>query len=156
MTIKHKVITVGRRKPSDEQPAAPAAGAVDPAVVAAVIAMLQSGAVSIPAAAAAAPAVELPQDEADEAEAAETIRRNEERAKTAEALVSDLIPLIMQPRHVEVLEWIAMSRRVSVPQAITQILRAAIASELPNFREWKGGGGGSTKNPDTLARLRNP
>lgn len=106
------------------------------------------------AGAPAAPASDLPDDKEDEARAAQTIRENEEAIKAIETMAEDILPHLMQPRHLEVFNWIMAAKRVGRAELIRQILRAEVARELPNYREWQGKGGGSTKNAATMAAMR--
>lgn len=72
------------------------------------------------------------------------------RMQTADELAGDLVPLIMQARHKEVFDWLCAAYGVSPAALITQIVRAEIARQTPNYREAKGAGGKSSRNLDTL------
>lgn len=98
------------------------------------------------------PAVELPDDPEDEAAAAETIRQNEAKIAEVEQMATDLLPHIMEPRHLEVFRW--MTGNLSNAAALRQIIRSAVAAQTPNWREAKNGFAGSTKNPATLAAIK--
>lgn len=94
-------------------------------------------------------------DAADEAAALETIATNEAHAREADPIVAELLPLIMQDRHLIVFKWLAASRGVSDAELIRQVVRAAVALETPNWREATSGKvGGSTKSAATMAALR--
>lgn len=88
-------------------------------------------------------------DDAAEREAVAQLER-EATAKRGEVreLVQRLIPLIMQPRHMEVFRWISGD---SPEVAITQILRNEIMRRTPDYREAMGGGGKSSRNLEALA-----
>jgi len=72
------------------------------------------------------------------------------RMQTADELAAALVPLIMQARHKEVFDWLCAAYGVSPAALITQIVRAEIARQTPNYREAKGAGGKSSRNLDTL------
>lgn len=98
------------------------------------------------------PAEDLPEDKEDEAAAAETIRQNEAKLVEIEQMATDLLPHIMEPRHLEVFRW--MTGNLSNAAALRQIVRSAVAAQTPNWREAKNGFSGSTKNPATLDALK--
>jgi hypothetical protein len=98
------------------------------------------------------PAEELPEDPEDEAAAAETIRENEAKIAEIEQMATDLLPHIMEPRHLEVFRW--MTGNLSNAAALRQIIRTAVAAQTPNWREAKNGFAGSTKNPATMAQIK--
>lgn len=109
-----------------------------------------AGAAAVPA----KPVPELPDDPQDEAAARAVIAENERQLQLANALSEELLTMIMQPRHLEVFNWLANVRGVSGADLMRQILRAEIARETPNWREAQGKGGGSTKSAATLAALK--
>lgn len=98
------------------------------------------------------PAEELPDDPEDEAAAAETIRENEAKIAEIEQMATDLLPHIMEPRHLEVFRW--MTGDMPNAAALRQIVRTAVAAQTPNWREAKNGFAGSTKNPATMAAIK--
>ena len=93
-------------------------------------------------------------EEADERGALETIRENEAHAREIEPLAAELIPKLMQERHLIVFRWLAFARGVSQSELLRQIVRAEVARETPNWREAQGMGGKSTKSAQTMAALR--
>lgn len=97
------------------------------------------------------PSEELPDDPEDEKAAAETIRENEAKIAEIEQMATELLPHIMEPRHLEVFRW--MTGNLSNAAALRQIIRSAVAAQTPNYREAKNGFSGSTKNPATIASL---
>lgn len=108
---------------------------------------------------AAAPPVIQPQvpeydEAADEAAALETIRENEAHAREIEPLAAELIPQLMQERHLIVFRWLAVARGVSEAELLRQIVRSEVARETPNWREAQGMGGKSTKSAATMAALK--
>lgn len=119
----------------------------------AAVAAVTGGAVS-----AAPPSPEVqepPYDEAaDEAAALETIRENEAHAREIEPLAAELIPQLMQERHLIVFRWLALARGVSEAELLRQIVRSEVARETPNWREAQGMGGKSTKSAATMAALK--
>lgn len=129
-------------------------------IAAAVAAALQAaGVVAIdPAKFPPKPEVEttdnLPADAAEEAEIAAVEADHREKDRSADLLVNDLIPLIMQERHLLVFRWLAAARGVSQGELLRQIVRNEIARETPNWREAQGKGGKSTKSAATMARLK--
>ena len=108
----------------------------------------------VPAAPAPAQQSELPPDPADEAAAKASIEENERHHQEAEAVAAELLPMVMEPRHRVVFDWVAQSRGVSSATLIRQTLRSLVALETPNWREAQGKGGSSTKNANTMAALR--
>lgn len=88
------------------------------------------------------------------AEAAEMKTEREAKAKedqSAEQLIDDLIPLILQERDLVVLKWMIEATGQSRVALFTQILRGAIIKERVNHREAMGGGGASSKNLEALS-----
>lgn len=71
--------------------------------------------------------------------------------KSAEDLLDDLIPLILQARDMEVFNWMIKATGQSRVAIVTQILRGAIIKERSNHREAMGGGGASSKDSEALA-----
>lgn len=109
------------------------------------------------AAVPAEPEVQEPEydEAADEAAALETIEANEAQARAVEPIVAELLPLIMQERHLIVFRWLARERGVSDAELIRQVVRATVALETPNWREATSGKiSGSTKSAATMAALR--
>lgn len=103
------------------------------------------------------PVVQEPEydEAADEAAALETIEANEAQARAVEPIVAELLPLIMQERHLIVFRWLARERGVSDAELIRQVVRATVALETPNWREATSGKiSGSTKSAATMAALR--
>lgn len=103
------------------------------------------------------PVVQEPEydEAADEAAALETIEANEAQARAVEPIVAELLPLIMQERHLVVFRWLARERGVSDAELIRQVVRATVALETPNWREATSGKiSGSTKSAATMAALR--
>lgn len=70
------------------------------------------------------------------------------RAARVQALVSELLPLIMQARHLEVFRWAAGGQE---GRALTEVMRAHVARITPDYREAKGGGGASSRNVEALS-----
>lgn len=103
---------------------------------------------------AQAPPLQEPEPETANPDAAdmEEIRRSEaeqrERSEHVDELVRALIPLIMQPRHLEVFIWFSGDNWSA---SVTQILRAEVARRMPDYREAKGGGGSSSRNIEALS-----
>lgn len=91
---------------------------------------------------------------ADEAGALETIKENEARAREIEPLAAELIPQLMQERHLIVFRWLAAQRGITEAGLLRQIVRNAVALETPNWREAQGKGGSSTKSAATMAALK--
>lgn len=103
----------------------------------------------------AAEVIEPTYDEAaDELAAIETIKANEAHAREVEPIISELLPRLMQERHLIVFRWLATARGVSEAELLRQIVRATVALETPNWREAQGMGGKSTKSVATMAALR--
>lgn len=117
----------------------------------AAVAAVQAMGLTSPASSRPSKAEELPDDPEDEAAAAETIRENEAKIAEIEQMATDLLPHIMEPRHLEVFRW--MTGNLSNAAALRQIIRSAVAAQTPNYREAKNGFSGSTKNPATIASL---
>ncbi len=117
----------------------------------AAVAAVQAMGLTAPPAKPAKPSEELPDDPEDDAAAAETIRQNEEKIAQIEQMATDLLPHIMEPRHLEVFRW--MTGDMPNALALRQIIRTAVAAQTPNFREATKGYSGSTKNPATIASL---
>lgn len=108
---------------------------------------------------AAASPVTTPQEPeydeaADEAAAIETIKENEAHARAIEPLAAEIIPQLMQERHLIVFRWLALARGVSEAELLRQIVRSEVARETPNWREAQGMGGKSTKSAATMAALK--
>lgn len=93
-------------------------------------------------------------DSTADAEIAAVEKQHEARLMTAEELTTQLLPLIMQKRHLDVIEWLATARECSIAQCVVQILRAEVSRELPNYREAHGAGGASTKSAATMAKIK--
>lgn len=74
-----------------------------------------------------------------------------QRLQSADELAALLLPLVMQARHRVVFDWMCQSNGVTPAQAITQIIRAEVARQTPDWREAQGGGGTSSKNLEVLA-----
>lgn len=130
---------------------------VDIATIAAQAAVAAVQAMGIAPATVSTPtkkAEELPDDPEDEAAAAATIRENEEKTAAIEQMATDILPHIMEPRHLEVFKWMAQGSSNAV--ALRAVVRQSVSAALPNYREATRGGmsGGSTKNPATLAQLK--
>lgn len=94
---------------------------------------------------------ELADDAAEEAAARAVIEQNEKAAAEIEAMADELIPHLMQARHLVVFQWSARARGVTVGGLLRQIVRAHVASETPSFREAQGGGGNSSRNIEVLS-----
>lgn len=88
------------------------------------------------------------EDELEAAAVAELEKQNAAKQGEVRELVERLIPLIMQPRHLEVFRWISGN---NPERAITLILRNEIMRRTPDYREAMGGGGGSSRNLEALA-----
>lgn len=94
-------------------------------------------------------------DAADEAAALETIATNEAHARDADPIAAELLPLIMQERHLIVFRWLAQERGVSEAELLRQVVRATVALETPNWRlATQGKMGGSTKSAAVMAQMR--
>lgn len=107
--------------------------------------------------AAAVPVTQEPEydEAADEAAALQTIEENEAHSREADPIAAELLPLIMQERHLIVFRWLAQERGVSEAELLRQVVRATVASETPNWRlATQGKMGGSTKSAAVMAKLR--
>lgn len=123
----------------------------------AVAAALAAAGVGSAAPAAASPQQQksdLPEDKEDEAAARASIAANERKMEEVNVIAAEILPQIMQPRHLIVFKWLAQQRGVSEADLMRQVLRAEVARETPNWREAQGLGGASTKNAATMARLK--
>lgn len=89
----------------------------------------------------------------DQAEIRRAEQEQKANAARAEELIQELIPLIMQPRHMEVFAW--MTGGDWLP-AVVRILRAEIQRMTPDYREAKGGGGNSSRNLEALSERLTP
>lgn len=97
-----------------------------------------------------------PEETADASDLAEIKRSEEERRQQderANELVKELIPLIMQPRHLEVFKWAAGNAWVAM---VTLVLRAEVKRLLPDYREAQGKGGSSSRNLEALSERLTP
>lgn len=113
-----------------------------------------------PQTAAAEPARIKPSDlddegKADAEEAAEIqaqARRARETAEHANALVKELIPLIVRERHVPVYNWLKGSGTDA--DLLRNLLAASLAKALPKFREAHGQASASSTNIELLTDTR--
>ena len=127
-------------------------------IVAALVAQTVSAAIQTQGG-AQAPSTVSPDEEPVEDDAAEEAaiaaqkqEQAREHARMVE-LVAELLPMVIAPRHQPVFEWLAAGHGDHA-RAITVILRAEIMRVLPAFREAKGLGGSSTKNPEKLQEMK--
>lgn len=99
--------------------------------------------------------VSEPQEDDAAENAAIAAQQEEQKRQHArmQELVAELLPMVIAPRHQPVFDWLAEGHGDHA-RAITVILRAEIMRVLPAFREAKGMGGSSTKNPEKLAAMK--
>lgn len=77
--------------------------------------------------------------------------KHEQRMQSADELATLLIPLIMQPRHKAVFDWLCRASGGTAAAVITSIVRAEVARQTPAWREANGGGGTTSRNLEALA-----
>lgn len=98
----------------------------------------------------AAPSEETPpEDDGDK----EVIRSDAEHAARDQAraaeLARELIPLILQPRHLDTFNWMAGGGEAV--RVVQMAVRNAVQKAMPDYREAMGKGGGSSRNLEALA-----
>lgn len=113
-------------------------------------AAIQGVAAASPAAPVAAPAEAEGEDAEDEEAARRSVAEQEAKIAALGEAVEEIIPQIMQPRHLEVWRFMMASRQLTAPELLRQIIRAEVARVTPDFREWRGGGGSSSRNIEAL------
>lgn len=147
------------RAASDSQ-----AGAIDiQAIVAAAVA--QAVAQTIATMQPAAPVIDakaiakaqngdLENDEGEELTIAQEQAAQREKKARIDDLVGELLPLLMQERHRVVFDWYARKNGQGPAATLLQMVRTEVARLTPGWREDQGMGGKTTKDPETMARLK--
>lgn len=116
------------------------------AAQAAVAAVAAMGA-QAPAAAPEEPEVD---DVAEDRAARASIEENERKAAQIAAMAEDLIPELMQERHLIVFKWAAQQSGLTVGGLLRQVVRTFVASKTNDWREAQGAGGSSSRNLEGL------
>ena len=92
-------------------------------------------------------------DDPEEQAAIESDAERERRkAARIDELVRELLPLLMQERHLIVFDWMAGTDDYG--RTLQKIVRQVIAAQTPLHREAMGKGGSSTKSAATMDRLK--
>ncbi len=92
------------------------------------------------------------EDKPDPPARAEELRKRREREAVEDAAAGETIAHLMDPRHKEIFDWLCQvqgGKRAA--QLLKEILRSAMIRERVAYREYKGGGGNSSRNLATLA-----
>lgn len=98
------------------------------------------------------PAPEVESDIYDEVkegrEMREARKQQAETMRKADQITEELLPLILQERDMEVLNWVRGD--ASVGKAVQEIVRGALAKRRADFREANGAGGSSSRDISKL------
>lgn len=97
-------------------------------------------------------AVQVEEDEPEDKidRAAELAKRREREAHEDE-VAAHVVDTLIDPRHLQILDWLARLQGKRQAQILKEILRSALIRERPAYREAHGGGGNSSRDAGALA-----
>lgn len=73
-----------------------------------------------------------------------------QHVQTMDQATENLLPIILQDRDFDVLNWMAASMQKTRGQLVQWIIRSHLAKQRVAYREALGGGGASSQNVETL------